>query len=217
LARALGPTGHVTGLDLAAKMVVATRRDAQQRGVTTVDLVVADAGRPDLPGPGFDLAVASLVLFFMPDPPAALRAWHDLLVPGGRLGVSTFGPRDGVWERLDDVFTPFLSPGLLDARTSGTRGPFASDAGVEELIELAGFTEVRTAHLGLSVRFSDIEEWRRWSWSHGQRIHWEAVPEDRRGEVLAAAAERLGSATDSTGGFTLTQQVRYTIGRRLPG
>ena len=214
LARRVGPTGHVTGLDLAARMIDATRADALERGLRGVDLLVADAGRPPLPAAGYDVAVASLVLFFLPDPPAALRAWRDLLVPGGRLGVSTFGPRDAAWEKLDDVFTLYLPPSLLDARTSGTRGPFASDAGVADLLVSAGFTEVRTEHLELSVRFADAEEWRVWSWSHGQRMHWEAVPQDRRGEVFAAAAERLEATRDPEGLCTLGQQVRYTIGSR---
>jgi ubiquinone/menaquinone biosynthesis C-methylase UbiE len=214
LARRVGPTGHVTGLDLAARMIDATRADALERGLRGVDLLVADAGSPPLPAAGYDVAVASLVLFFLPDPPAALRAWRDLLVPGGRLGVSTFGPRDAAWEKLDDVFTPYLPPSLLDARTSGTRGPFASDAGVADLLVSAGFTEVRTEHLDISVRFVDAEEWRSWSWSHGQRMHWEAVPEDRRGEVFAAAAERLEVTRDPEGLCTLGQQVRYTIGSR---
>jgi ubiquinone/menaquinone biosynthesis C-methylase UbiE len=214
LAHAVGATGYVTGLDLAARMVAATRREAAERGLTSVDLVAADASTPGLPEASFDLAVASLVLFFLPDPPAALRAWHALLVPGGRLGVSTFGTRDAVWEQLDDVFTPFLPPHLLDARTSGTRGPFASDAGVEELLAAAGFSDVRTAHLEQTVTFVDAEQWRLWSWSHGQRTHWDAVPHECRVDVLAAGAERLEAARDSTGGFTLTQHVRLTVGSR---
>ena len=216
LARAVGATGHVTGLDLADRMVTATRREAAERGLTTVDLVTADAGAPGLPEASFDVAVASLVVFFLPDPPAALRAWRALLVPGGRLGISTFGARDAAWERLDDVFTPFLPPQLLDARTSGTRGPFASDAGVEELVAAAGFSDLRTAHLEQTLTFRDVEHWRLWSWSHGQRTHWDAVPPERHAEVLGAAAERLNAALDSTGGFTLTQDVRFTVGTRPP-
>jgi ubiquinone/menaquinone biosynthesis C-methylase UbiE len=214
LARAVGPTGHVTGLDLSARMIETTRADAETRGLTTVDLLVADASRPDLPQARFDVAVASLVLFFLPDPSTALHTWLALLRPGGRLGVSTFGARDAAWEQLDDVFTPFLPPRLLDARTSGTRGPFASDAGVEDLLASVGFTHVRTARADLVVRFADAEQWRAWSFSHGQRTHWEAVPERDRADVLADAARRLQAAEDPAGGFTLTQQVRYTLGER---
>ena len=215
LARAVGPTGHVTGLDLAPEMIRATRREVAERGVPTVDLVVADAARPGLADASFDLAVASLVLFFVPEPLVALRAWHALLVPGGRLGISTFGTRDVAWEQLDDVFTPFLPPQLLDARTSGTRGPFASDDGVADLLTQAGFVDVRTTHVAQSVTFTDAAQWHEWSRSHGQRTHWDAVPADRRADVLAAAAERLAATRDRAGRCTLTQQVRFTVGARV--
>ena len=64
------------------------------------------------------------------------------------------------------------------------------------------------------MTFVDVEQWRLWSLSHGQRTHLDAVPEEHRGDVLAAGAERLEAARDSTGGFTLTQQVRLTVGIR---
>ncbi len=169
LAQAVGPAGRVTGLDLAARMIEATRAETAARGLTMIDLRVADASDPDLPGAQFDGPVSSLVLFFLPDPPSALQSWFALLCPGGRLGVSTFGPRDPAWEQVDDVFTPFLPPHLLDARTRGSRGPFASDGGVEGLLASAGFTELRTTHLDQPVHFADVEQWRRWSSSHGQR------------------------------------------------
>lgn len=214
LAAAVGSTGHVTGLDLSARMVEATRADAAERGLNAVDLLVADASEPDLPGASYDVVVASLVLFFMPDPRAALGGWAGLLAPGGRLGVSTFGPRDAAWEEVDRVFTPFLAPKLLDARTSGVSGPFASDSGVEALLTSAGLTQVRTSLLDVAVNFADVEAWRRWTWSHGQRMLWESVPPESRAGVLAAAAERLEAARAPGGGFTLTQQVRYTVGGR---
>jgi ubiquinone/menaquinone biosynthesis C-methylase UbiE/cold shock CspA family protein len=214
LVEAVGPSGHVTGIDLAERMIGATRADAQARGALTVDLAVGDAMNPDLPDASFDLIASSLVLFFLPDPALALTRWRHLLAPSGRLGISTFGPRDTVWEILDDVFTPYLPPQLLDARTSGVRGPFANDAGVAALLTAAGFVDVATAHADVAVRFTDIEHWRRWTMSHGQRTHWDAVPDDRRDEVLEAADAVLASARAADGSVTLTQGVRYTLGRR---
>ena len=42
-------------------------------------------------GVGLVLLLSSLVVFFLPDPVAALSAWRRLLVtPGGRLAISTF-------------------------------------------------------------------------------------------------------------------------------
>ena len=51
-----------------------------------MEVVVGDAQEPDLPEQSFDALASSLVLFFLPDPAAALRAWRMLLVDGGRIG-----------------------------------------------------------------------------------------------------------------------------------
>ncbi len=218
LAAGVAPGGVVKGLDLSARMIAAARTELVRRALagqtTPVDLVVGDASAPELPAASFDLAVASLVLFFLPDPPAALRAWHALLVDGGRLGVSTFGARDAAWEDLDDVFTPYLPPALLDARTSGSEGAFATDEGMAGLLAESGFVDVTTETVALPVRFADVEQWRAWTWSHGQRSHWLPVPVEARDLVLAEAARRLAPIVRADGSFTLTQQVRYTTGRR---
>lgn len=216
LAEAVGPTGAVTGIDLSAGMVQATQDDVLARGWTHVRLHVMDAMSPGLPDGTFDLAASSLVLFFLPDPVAALTAWRRLLAEGGRLGVSTFAERDPLWVTLDDVFRPYLPPMLLDARTRGESGPFASDQGVEGLLRDAGFGGVRTVSDDVAVTFDDPEHWHTWSWSHGQRAMWESVPEPDRATVRDAAFAVLADARSADGRITLRQQVRYTLADRDP-
>jgi len=214
LAEVVGSSGHVTGIDLSSGMVEALRADVAERGLGNVDVLLQDAAGPQFPAAGFDLIASSLVLFFLPEPAAALLRWHDLLVPGGRVGVSTFAARDDNFVAVDEVFTPFLPPQMLDARASGTAGPFASDAGMEELLAGAGFTGLRTVGLEVAAVFRDVQHWVEWSRSHGQRAMWSAVPEDRHAEVRAEIARVLAAARDDTGTITLRQQVRYTLGRR---
>ncbi len=218
LASGVAPGGAVTGLDLSEQMIATARSDivrhAAAGDLAPIELLRGDATAPELPETSFDLAVASLVLFFLPEPATALRSWYGLLVPGGRLGISTFAARDASWDLLDDVFTAYLPPALLDARTSGSRGPFASDEGVSGLLEASGFVDVETQLMSLPVHFADVEQWRAWTWSHGQRSHWLPVPVEARDSVLAEATRRLAPIMGPDGGFTLTQQVRYTLGRR---
>ena len=211
LARAVGPTGRVTGIDLAPAMVAATAADVRARGLSQVDLQVMDASAPDLNSSSYDVIASSLVIFFLPDPAAGLHAWRQMLTPDGRLGISTFGTRDPRWVELDAVFRPYLPPDMLDARTSGTAGPFASDEGVEALVLGAGYRAVRTVSWDLPLAFTDAEQWHTWSWSHGQRAMWEAVPEAERPVVRAAAAEQLENCRDKAGQITLTQRVRLTV------
>ena len=214
LAAAVGPSGRVTGIDLASRMVEATIAATQARGLTQVDVRVADAGAPGLPASSFDLLVSSLVLFFLPDPAAALAGWRDLLVPGGRLAISTFGARDPAWASLDGIFGPYLPPQMLDARTTGASGPFASDAGVEALVASAGFRDMRTAALDVEAVFTDVDQWRAWSWSHGQRAMWEAVPDTDHAAVHAAAAAHLERCRADDGMIRLAQRARFTLAAR---
>ena len=212
LAEAVGPTGRALGIDLAPAMVARTAADLRQ--LTQVEVRVADARAPGLPPSSHDIVASSLVLFFLPDPGAALGEWAGLLVRGGRLGVATFGAQDERWQQVDAVFRPYLLPAMLDARTSGTRGPFASDAGVEELLRGAGLVDVRTASRTVGVTFRDVDQLEEFFWSHGQRAMWEAVPEAERPGVRRQIAEVVREFADDAGRFAFSQQVRYTLGHR---
>jgi ubiquinone/menaquinone biosynthesis C-methylase UbiE len=212
-AEAVGRTGRVTGIDISSGMVEQARRLAAERGLDNVEVAVGDARDPHVDGQ-VDAVASSLVLFFLPDPEAALRSWLSLLAPGGRLGVATFGPMDERWEHVDDVFTPHLPPQLRDARTTGKDGPFGSDAGMERLTADAGYADVRTVTLELPVRFADAEQWHAFTWSVGQRAMWLAVPEEQRADVRAEAERRIASYADADGSVTFTQTVRYTLASR---
>lgn len=209
-AEAVGAAGRAVGVDISSGMVDQTRTLAGARGLHHVEVVVGDAAAPPVSGE-FDAVTSSLVLFFLPDPEAALRSWLPLMAPGARLGVVTFGPIDPRWEHVDAVFAPHLPEQMRDARVSGAKGPFESDAGMEQLVGAAGYTEVRTLTTELPVCFADAEQWHAWTWSIGQRRMWLSVPEDERSAVRAEAVRRLSSHAGPDGSVTFTQGVRYTL------
>ncbi len=211
VAEVVGATGRAVGLDISAGMVEQTRALAAARGLHHVETLVGDAAAPPACGE-FDAVASSLVLFFLPDPAAALRSWHALMAPGARLGVATFGAVDPRWQHVDGVFTPHLPAQMRDARTSGTAGPFESDAGMERVMADAGYIDVRTVTGEIPVRFADADTWHAFTWSVGQRQMWLAVPEDQRTAVRAEAERRLAAYADPDGSVTFTQGVRYTLG-----
>jgi ubiquinone/menaquinone biosynthesis C-methylase UbiE len=209
----VGPGGSAVGVDISAEMVEHARRGAAAAGLENVEVLVDDAQRPSLDEAPFDALSSSLVLFFLPDPAAALAAWRPLLRPGGRLGVTTFGDIDPRWAHVDEVFAPYLPPQLRDARTSGTSGPFASDAGMAGLVREAGFVDVGTVTGSVPVRFADAGQWHDFSWSTGQRAMWVSVPEEERPTVRAQAEERLARWAAPDGSIEFEQRIRHTLGR----
>lgn len=77
--------GHqVSGVDLSGEMVARARAKTAPFG-SAVEVVQGDAGAPPLAAGAFDVVLARHILWTLPDPAAALRAWVRLLRPGGRL------------------------------------------------------------------------------------------------------------------------------------
>ena len=213
LAAAVGPSGTVTAVDVSAAMVAATRDLVEAAGLTQVAVVQGDAAELGTEA-GYDVLASSLVLFFLEDPLRALTRWVSLLAPAGRIGLTTFGELDGPTREIDALFAPWLPPGLLDPRTSGGDSPFASEAGMEELLRAAGATDVTTVLEPNVVEFPDVETWRQFSMSTGQRAMWMAVPEPERPGVLQRAGEVLERTREGDGRARLVWQMRYTLGRR---
>ncbi len=81
----LAADGHrVTGVDLAPRMVGRARAKLVAAGLTA-RFLVGDAGAPPLGDESFDVLLSRHLVWTLPEPERALRAWVRLLRPGGRL------------------------------------------------------------------------------------------------------------------------------------
>lgn len=89
--------GHrVTALDLSEGMLAVARRKAAERGLE-LGFVVGSGTEP--PSGPFDAVIERHVLWTLPDPEGALRAWREVMGAGGRLVLF-----EGVWGQRD-LFT----------------------------------------------------------------------------------------------------------------
>jgi SAM-dependent methyltransferase len=167
-----------------------------------------DARDPGLPERSYDVVVSSLVLFFLPDPAAALERWVRLVAPGGRIALATFGKGSPAWERLDQLLVPAMPQ--LDPKNLGPDNPFASDEGMERLLAGAGAEGIRTTVRRIPVDFADVEAWHAWSRTVGQRVAWERMDGEATRAVLDAAEPVIA------GGAEFWSDARYTVGT-VPG
>lgn len=212
-AEQVGEAGSVTGIDLAPGMIDRTVADIRARGLVNVQALLMDAQEPDLPSADFDAVLASAVLFFLPDPLAGLRAWHRLLRPGGRLGVTSFGGNDPRWAEVEAVFRPFVPPEMIWAMVDPA-GLFASVRNFERAAESVGFVDLTSVERRHPITFADPDQWIRWSWSHGQRVFWELVPDERQPDVHADVKAALERLREPDGSIVMMQAARYAVAHR---
>ena len=116
-AEAVGPEGSVLGIDLAERMLTIARAKAASRGLRNVEFRSGDLLDLGLPASNYDAVVCVFGIFFVPDMTAALRELWSVVRPGGRLAITTWGPRffepgnTAFWNAVRDV-APDLHKGF---------------------------------------------------------------------------------------------------------
>ncbi len=159
----------VTALDLSDGMLSKARAKAVERGL---DLTFVHGPAEEPPSGPFDAVMERHVAWTLPDPVAAMRAWRDVVRPGGRLVLfegSWAG--EGPWVAAKDAIASTLqrvrgigddhhAPYPEDVRSSLPLGAATSPAPFVVAVREAGWRGVRLA------RLRDVE------WAIERRERW---------------------------------------------
>lgn len=105
---------HVTGVDLSPLMLERAQAKATSAGLS-LTTIAGDAANPPVTV-SFDLIVSRHLFWALPDKEAALRAWHILLAPAGRIAII-----DGHWSPTSPGSLSMESAAALLASTTGQR------------------------------------------------------------------------------------------------
>ena len=213
-AAAVGPDGRVLAVDLAPRMVELLRADAAARGAEHIEVRLADVQDVQLDGP-FDCVLAAFVLFFMTDAADALRRYHELLRPDGRIAISTFFGDDERWLWLRELRE--MVPSEARPPVAARSGPFGSADTLHALLADNGFSETRSVEREHRTLFQDAEHWVRWSYSNGNRAVWDRIPAARAAEAHSFARARIEEMVQQHGAIELRTGVRLTTAKRSPG
>ncbi|MFB6825232.1 class I SAM-dependent methyltransferase [Streptomyces virginiae] len=152
--------GHrVTGVDLAPRMVVRAEAKLAAAGLAGRGrFLVGDAADPPTGQERYDVLLCRHLLWTLPDPGAALRAWVARLGPGGRLVLV-----EGRWREAGESGVPYVAGaaslpwygGITAEDLAAAVRPLVSDLRVEPLsgeVELWGgpVTDERYALIALT-------------------------------------------------------------------
>ena len=92
-AEQVGPTGSVTGVDVAGELLAAARTKAANRGLSNIEFREGDMANLDYPNGQFDAVVCVFAIFFIPDMEQQVAELWRMVRPGGVLAITTWGPR----------------------------------------------------------------------------------------------------------------------------
>lgn len=208
LARAVGPAGRVTALDISGPMLAEARARAEAAGVDNVDWQQADAASAALEA--FDLLVSNFGLMFFGDPLAAFAHLRRAAGPGARLAFVCWQALAGnPWLEVPmRAVAPHVPP--RPPRSPGAPGMFAlADPGrVAELLTGAGWASPAIEPLELELDIAagrGLEEAVLQSTRIGAVNGW---LRDQSAETVAAATASIREAL---------QPYRDGASVRLPG
>ncbi|MEX0629621.1 MAG: methyltransferase domain-containing protein [Chloroflexota bacterium] len=216
-ARLVGPAGRVVGTDISPGMLDVARERAAELGLGNVEFHEMDAEVLDLPESSFDAVLCRFGLMFLPDVDRTLVGIRRLLVPGGRIAASVWGPP----ERYPVATVAFGAVARvleLPAPAPGTPGMFSLADGdaLAGRFRAAGFADVLTETLLVSFEFDSLDEYMRFLQEVAAPINNLLADESpqRRAQVWRAVGEANEQFVGADGRLQGTGESILVGGRR---
>jgi SAM-dependent methyltransferase len=136
----LGPTGHVTALEVSDDALSLARQEADRRAITDVDFAVGNVGALEIADDSYDVVHAHQVLQHVAHPVEALREMRRVCRPGGLVAARDSDYSSFAWWPRVPELDRWLELYLAVARSNDAE----PDAGRRLLgwAQQAGFTDV---------------------------------------------------------------------------
>jgi ubiquinone/menaquinone biosynthesis C-methylase UbiE len=192
-AHRVGPEGHVTGVDLAEKLLDLGRAKAASQGLQNIEFCLGDMEKLGYPDEHFDAVISVFSIFFVPNMEDQVRELWRMVRPGGRLAITTWGP---------DIFGPMHSrwteavnkvrPGLYSGFCPWDR--ITSPEALRQLLLDGDVPEVEVVPEAGTQPLRSPEDW--WTIVIGSGLRWTV---EQLGPELAAQvrADNLKWAEDN--------------------
>jgi SAM-dependent methyltransferase len=218
LARRVGPSGRVMGLDVSGPMAGRARERIAAAELKNAEVVVADAATRDLSGTDANLLFSRFGVMFFVDPTAAFANLRSAMRPTGRLMFACWRPlEDNSWFTLPLEAARGLLPPQSPLEPDAP-GPFAfaDPERVGGILAAAGWRHATAIRHDTPMRLAgpgQLEEATEFATRVGplSRMLSEVDPETRS-RARAAVAQAL-QAIEGPNGFTLRGSIWLVVAR----
>jgi ubiquinone/menaquinone biosynthesis C-methylase UbiE len=140
IAERIGPSGHVSALDLSTDLLDLARKRAAQRQLANISFHQADAHSLPFPDRSFDLATCRFGVMFFADVESALRELQRVLRPGARACFVAWGPfEQPYWQSTWGLVLKHVGGAALPAEAQNPFR-FADPASLATALAKAGFS-----------------------------------------------------------------------------
>jgi SAM-dependent methyltransferase len=197
-AKVVGAEGSVVATDISAEMLAYGRERAQAAGLENIEFVESAAIALEFPADSFDAALSRWGIIFDPDGEGAAGRVREMLKPGGRFAIASWGPPERV---------PFLAVPMRTAMEKlgatppppGTPGPLSrpTPEALGGLLEGGGLSGVEVEEVEVTFEWDSPEQFTEFIREIAPPIHalmeghsdeekqatWEAITEAARGHA----------------------------------
>jgi SAM-dependent methyltransferase len=202
LAQRIGPSGHVSALDLSPDLLAIAEKRAAQRGLTNISFHQADAHELPFSSESFDLATCRFGVMFFADVSRALRELHRVLRPGARACFAAWGPfEQPYWQATMGIVEKQVGPPAI---MPGGQDPFrfAESGSLSAKLQEAGFSQRSEENRPVPWNWPGSPE-ELWDYARSVSVPFRAmldrVPEERWPEIEAEVLAELRKHADKAG------------------
>src|SRR6516162_137559 len=196
-AKAVGPGGSVLGVDLASRLLERGRTKAVNSGLTNIEFRLGDMTALDYPDSHFDAVVSVFSIFFVPDMEGLVRDLWRMVRPGGKLAVTTWGPR--IFEPAYSLWLAAIKRERPDLHSAFNPWDRITDvASVRNLLRDGGVMNAEVIAEEGSQPLRSAEDW--WTVALGSGLRWtinqmgpETAARVKTDNVSRLRANKIGS------------------------
>ncbi|NUT19813.1 MAG: methyltransferase domain-containing protein [Hamadaea sp.] len=172
----------VTSIDASPAMC-----DRLAKAYPEAAVSVMNAQALEFPSGSFDFVASAFVIHLLDEPAAGVAEAYRVLAPGGRFGFTGGSDRPSTSPRPEQPAGPTLGSRLDGLFAEYTvhlppGGSIGNPVDAADLLEEAGFVDLRGEYASVAIEFPDNETLWRWAMTHGYRAFIEDLPDAYRRE-----------------------------------